>query len=61
MKHNDTVKYSILIPTLASFELHALLCIFYEFNLTGFQRKILNEFKYIYIVFYNVTKYALKT
>ena len=55
MKHNDTVKYSILIPTLASFELHALLCIFYEFNITG------NEFKYIYIVLYNVTKYALKT
>ena len=38
MKHNDTVKYSILIPTQASFELHALLCIFYKSNITGFQQ-----------------------
>ena len=39
MKHNDTVKYSVLILTLASFELLALLCIFYEFNITIFQQK----------------------
>ena len=45
MNHNDTVKYSILIPTLASFELHALLCIFYEFNITGFQQSEAHKFQ----------------
>ena len=36
MKHNDTVKYSILILTIAGIRVHPALCIFYEFIIKGF-------------------------
>ena len=44
MKHNDTVKYSILIRTLASYELHPTLCMLYEFINTGFQLSEAHKF-----------------